>query len=389
MGVPNVIDLTGQKFGMLFVESRAPTHIKPSGQRATMWNCVCDCGEKTVVSTSELRSGGTKSCGCLVRKGHPKIDIKAGDVFGFLTARCPMPKEETNGRLSWLFDCVCGNEVIRRKDAVVNEPYASCGCMRSKALKNAYDQGRRKANVKDLTGKTFGRLFVEKRVWPEGKDMKHAWWQCLCTCGERVNVESGKLINGTTKSCGCLQKDLTSKTKLIDLAGQRFGKWFVESRGDDYICRKNGLHCPRWNCVCDCSTRRLVFGSVLRNGSSRSCGCDRESHGEQDIRALLNTFNVSFDTQHKFEDLKSSKGSLLMFDFALFDNNELKCLIEYQGEQHYETDPSKSFGYAQRTYTDERKRRYCKDNNINLYEIKYTENIELQIISILMRENLL
>lgn len=390
--VSKLKDLTGQKFNMLFVESRAPSHIKPSGQVATMWNCICDCGNKAIVSTSELTSGGTKSCGCLKRKGYPRLaPIKPGDLYGFLTAKYPVNKD-ANGkkiRTSWLFECVCGKEVVRRVDAVRNQPYASCGCMRGAALKHAYDLGKRQTALKDLTGLRFNRLLVENRVWPEGKDLRHAWWQCLCDCGNRVNVESGKLLNGTTGSCGCLAREKASELRLIDLTGQRFGKWFVESRGEDYICQKNGIHCPRWNCVCDCGTKRLVFGFVLRNNSSRSCGCDRESRGEQEIRQILNMFDCSFESQYKFSDLVSSKGSSLLFDFAMFDKENLKCLIEFQGEQHYETDPSKSFGYAQRTYTDQRKRDYCEQHGIPLYEIKYDEDVDSKIITILKNENLI
>lgn len=44
-------DLTGQKFGRLLVKARAPNKIYPSGQQATMWICICDCGQtKTIRS---------------------------------------------------------------------------------------------------------------------------------------------------------------------------------------------------------------------------------------------------------------------------------------------------------------------------------------------------
>lgn len=31
-----------------------------------MWNCVCDCGNKATIRSSDLTGGHTKSCGCLV-----------------------------------------------------------------------------------------------------------------------------------------------------------------------------------------------------------------------------------------------------------------------------------------------------------------------------------
>lgn len=53
------IDMTGSVFGRLTVQSRAPN----DGTRAA-WNCLCECGNATVVDGKKLRTGHTKSCGC-------------------------------------------------------------------------------------------------------------------------------------------------------------------------------------------------------------------------------------------------------------------------------------------------------------------------------------
>lgn len=57
-------DLTNQRFGKLLVLNREPTRTTPSGQKKTVWRCVCDCGSETMVTYQSLSSGGTKSCGC-------------------------------------------------------------------------------------------------------------------------------------------------------------------------------------------------------------------------------------------------------------------------------------------------------------------------------------
>lgn len=54
-----LIDMTGKKFGRLLVVSRAPNI-----ETRAAWNCLCDCGAKTVLDGKKLRSGHTKSCGC-------------------------------------------------------------------------------------------------------------------------------------------------------------------------------------------------------------------------------------------------------------------------------------------------------------------------------------
>lgn len=53
-------DLTGQRFGRLLV-----IRIGVPSEKSIRWICVCDCGAETLTTTSYLRSGVTKSCGCL------------------------------------------------------------------------------------------------------------------------------------------------------------------------------------------------------------------------------------------------------------------------------------------------------------------------------------
>ena len=56
--------------------------------------------------------------------------------------------------------------------------------------------------------------------------------------------------------------------KVIDLTGQKFGRWEVLA----YSERKaNGKH--YWKCQCSCGTIRSVNGENLRDGTSKSCGC--------------------------------------------------------------------------------------------------------------------
>lgn len=56
--------MTGQRFGRLTVQERALHH---SG-RGVAWLVLCDCGETRIVAGSSLRSGNTRSCGCLQRE---------------------------------------------------------------------------------------------------------------------------------------------------------------------------------------------------------------------------------------------------------------------------------------------------------------------------------
>ena len=56
--------------------------------------------------------------------------------------------------------------------------------------------------------------------------------------------------------------------KMIDLTGQTFSRLTVIQRGEN---TSKGQ--ARWICRCVCGNETQVFGSALRNGHSRSCGC--------------------------------------------------------------------------------------------------------------------
>ena len=65
-----VIDITGQKFGRLKVIGRI---YRKNKYRHTYWLCKCECGAEKIVDKSCLKSGKTKSCGCLVMENIRKI----------------------------------------------------------------------------------------------------------------------------------------------------------------------------------------------------------------------------------------------------------------------------------------------------------------------------
>lgn len=103
---------------------------------------------------------------------------------------------------------------------------------------------------------------------------------------------------------------------------------------------------------------------------SRGCPkCDRYiSKGERMMEELLQHKNIKYQKQVSVEELP-----LQHFDFAFYDdNNNLLGYIEINGEQHY-FDKTVIFrdSLEKIQERDERKRKYCKEQNIPLYEIKY------------------
>ena len=211
----------------------------------------------------------------------------------------------------------------------------------------------------DLTGQKFNMLTPFEYV-------KGGKWKCKCDCGNETIVDTRNLKSGHTKSCG--RKKRATKN-VIDMTG-------FESEGVKVLGRAGSdkQQIAAWKCECKyCGKIFIARGNWLRNGDIQSCGCIR-SKGEQEITKLLLKNNIEFATQYTFPDLKDKR--VLKFDFAVFENGQLKYLIEYNGKQHYEK-PNGSWGkeYEILQKHDKMKKDYCKKHGLKLITIRYDENI--------------
>jgi uncharacterized protein with PIN domain len=128
------------------------------------------------------------------------------------------------------------------------------------------------------------------------------------------------------------------------------------------------------------------FGMSPKNFlRGQRCPRCNESKGEKEISNILDKLNIIYRPQFTFDDCRNIRP--LPFDFAIKDNNnDIICLIEYQGEQHYE--PIDYFGGEKNlTYVknnDLIKKDYCLKNNIRLIVIPHWEfnNIENIMITL-------
>ncbi|MFZ2937660.1 MAG: hypothetical protein WA066_03025 [Candidatus Omnitrophota bacterium] len=59
-------DLKGKRFGRLIAIGYDKCNM--SKTHHIRWNCICDCGKKTITASKLLISGKTQSCGCLHRE---------------------------------------------------------------------------------------------------------------------------------------------------------------------------------------------------------------------------------------------------------------------------------------------------------------------------------
>ena len=126
----------------------------------------------------------------------------------------------------------------------------------------------------DLTGERFGKLLVLSRSsnYKTEKGKSIVRWLCLCDCGNETVVGSDSLRRGNTKSCGCYRGESSSKRKLSNLTGKRFGRLLVIKQANHHI-QKRGKKVVCWKCLCDCGNETIVYSDHLMSGHTSSCGC--------------------------------------------------------------------------------------------------------------------
>ena len=107
--------------------------------------------------------------------------------------------------------------------------------------------------------------------------------------------------------------------------------------------------------------------------------------GETFISKILDNFNLNYDSQKTFDNLKDNK--LLSYDFYIPDQN---ILIEYQGVQHYQ--PIDYFGgetaFKKQQKHDQIKLDYAKEHGYNLITVPYTEDTFSKIKKYLIKHGL-
>ena len=278
----------------------------------------------------------------------------------------------------------------------------------------------------DLTNQTFGYLTVLNKTDKKASD-RSIIWHCKCKCGNEIDVSGCLLRRGSTKSCGCYNKEVISKRqRKIIPNGTKFGKLTVIESLEE----KNERGLYLYNCKCECGNIVKVDGSTLKTGNKKSCGClyhpenlneigkryglltiikytgnknekncrmvlckcdcgnEKEipltylhkgtqscgcliSKGENKISQLLKENNISFIPQYSFNDCIFETNYPAKFDFYI----QNKYIIEFDGEQHFKYRDSgwnTKENFDKVKEHDRLKNKYCKEHNIPLIRIPYT-----------------
>lgn len=66
----------------------------------------------------------------------------------------------------------------------------------------------------DLKSKRFGRLVAIRAT--DRRDREYVVWECRCDCGRTTTVRSSSLVEGQTRSCGCLRRDYAMSQRKLN-----------------------------------------------------------------------------------------------------------------------------------------------------------------------------
>lgn len=268
-------DLRGKQFGRLQPIYR--TYNTNAGD--TKWHCKCECGNEINVTTSNLQSGHTKSCGCLAKETAAKNGQKSSEKISQTSIGKNLKNEINNQYENWL--------VIKISDKIASNGARSwtCQCQEcgyemdilgSKLRSNTYPKCPYCTDKLSIIGQKFDKLTVLEAS--NERDTNGAiLYKCQCDCGNIVYRRRQQLKDGHYSSCGC---DINYKRR------EKLKKQLIGKQIDDLLVlslnENNFLYGEyTWNCQCKCGNIVIKHTDVLLNDYEHyhSCNdCARKYH---------------------------------------------------------------------------------------------------------------
>lgn len=277
--------------------------------------CRCDCGTEKVIRYSHLKSKRIVSCGKCYKPQEKLVKSLVGVPCGRL-----MPIERLEGN-KYRCKCECGNEVVVSAGNLRTKNTQSCGCLQKEiASKNAKELNNGK--YKDLSEDKFDRL---KPLYIHHVKDGMPYWFCQCDCGNTKIVSRAYLVDGVTRSCGCLRREL-ARENLIDIKDHRFNMLVaVEYAG--YIKGR-----AMWKFKCDCGNERIYDPYKVKNGFISSCGCNSVAHSGSKAENEIGDFVADIGVDTVKHDRKILHGKEI--DILIAEKN---IGIEYCGSAFHST----------------------------------------------------
>lgn len=203
-----MIDMIGKTFNNWTVLERDYNYpIEHNIKNPSIYyKCKCKCGTIKTVLGTDLRRGKNTSCGCLKRQHMQEKFYKliGQRINNVVIIGIDEEKTKQEKRTYYKCQCDCGNIFS-----------VSCRYLKENKCKYCPECARKnvqQVHFKDLTGQTFGELYVEKFLRFENH---YAIFLCKCSCGNYKEVIGSYLTLGETMSCGCIKSKGEKKIRTL------------------------------------------------------------------------------------------------------------------------------------------------------------------------------
>lgn len=203
------------------------------------WKCKCQCGNTTYIATRNLKTGNTKSCGCMknaVGIKKPRKD-KYKKMLYKNVGQLKVTKIDENKDMAICLCTECGKHYVEIPLVELAEMYKSRKKSYTCGIDGCVHTRKKSINRQSNSiekGERFGNLIVEKRL--ENKIIKTdksfssiPMFLCKCDCGNSVEVQGRYLIVGKTTSCGCKKgKNFKTRNSYKDITSTEEGKMLYD-----------------------------------------------------------------------------------------------------------------------------------------------------------------
>ena len=280
------------------------------------WLVKCrDCGDIREKHLQSLKKGiGDK---CLQCKTDSRRKYKAGDIFGDYRL-----KELAYSQGSyWIVECTkCGDAQV--KDTKGMQRGYGTICRKCSPIEYEY---------RDLSKERFGWLKPVRRL--ENKK-----WECDCLlCGGKKEISAGNLVNGRTRSCGCLLNfNLDIHYQNDPFIGKEIGSWVIESRN-----RK----LPTYNVRCkECGSKDTLYMDSIKRGYDKPCSTCYPQYGskyEEEIAKLFpgaKMHDKGTIGEYEIDLLYENKGIGIEFNGSYWHNDNVKKKTYHKKKSLYALD---------------------------------------------------
>lgn len=218
-------DLTGQTFGEIYVLGISEN----KKSKKIYWKGLCSCGSIKDYWSANLKNGNTTTCGASIHR-QEQIEKHKQELLIDLTDKkfgewTVLKWDETSSNPTrWICKCSCGEIRSIIGSTLKSGSSTSCG------------HGKHH----NLVGLKFGHWTVlskDKRIRPNGHMC--STYLCQCDCGAIKVVDESRLLNGTSRSCGCYNSK--GNEEIASILQEINVEFTTEYSFDDLLGPNNGL----------------------------------------------------------------------------------------------------------------------------------------------------